>query len=301
MNFWNPRAHALRRSLWMISQRPGTLLLAVALCAVALMLPLMAATLAVGARPLIAGAPLAPELSVFVSPAASAQELKGLQARIEAVAGATQVRHVSRDAALAELAERSGLGASLRELKTNPLPDVFVVSLPRGAAPGTVETVAAAIRKLPRVDSVQFDSAWYGKLVAIGRVALIGGSVAGATLLVLAVAVTVGAVRLLARASEDETRVLRLIGADEAFIARPYAYVAALTLALAAALAIGAVAAALHLINPELSELARLYGRPEFAVPMLPAPALVGLVIAALLVGRLLGSLGVRPAPRPTA
>ncbi len=301
MSFWALRAHALRRSVRLISHRPGTLLLAVTLCAVALMLPLMTATLAVAAYPLMAGAPVAPELSVFVSPAASAQELRGLQARIEAVAGVTQVRHVSREAALAELAERSGLGASLRELKTNPLPDVFVVALPRGAPPASVETVAATIRKWPRVDSVQFDSAWYGKLVAIGRVALIGGAAAGATLLVLAVAVTVGAVRLLARASEDETRVLRLVGADEAFIARPYAYVAALTLALAVALAIGAVAAALHLINPELRELARLYGRPEFSVPMLPATVLVGSVIAGLLVGQFLGSLGVRPAPRPTA
>lgn len=299
MSFWSPRAYALRRSLRLLAQRPGTLLLAVVLCAVALTLPLLAATLAVGARSLAAGISVAPELSVFLSPAANAQDIKGLQARVEAVPGVMQVRHIPREAALAELAERSGLGASLRELKTNPLPDVLVVALAPGVAPATVDAVAAAIRKLPRVDSVQFDSAWYRKLVEIGRIALIGSAIVGGMLLVLVVAVTIGAVRLLATASSEETRVLRMVGADEGFIARPYVYVGGAALALAAALAVGAVAAVLRLLNPELTQLARLYGGTGFDVPMLPVPVLVSLLLAALLFGLFLGTFGVRRPPRP--
>lgn len=299
MSFWSPRAYALRRSLRMLSQRPGTLLLAVVLCAVALTLPLLAATLAAGARPLAAGTSVAPELSVFLSTAANPQEVKGLQARIEAVPGVMQVRHVSREAALAELAERSGLAAPLRELKTNPLPDVFVVALASAAAPATVDAVAAAIRKLPRVDSVQVDSAWYRKLVRIRRIALLGSAIVGGMLLVLVAAVVIGAVRLLATASSEETHVLRMVGADESFIARPYVYVGGATFALAAALAVCAVAGALRLLNPELSELARLYGGTGFEVPMLPLPVLVSVLLAALLLGLFLGSFGVRRPPRP--
>ncbi|GIL06246.1 MAG: hypothetical protein BroJett031_27660 [Betaproteobacteria bacterium] len=299
MSFWSPRAYALRRSLRLLAQRPGTLLLAVVLCAVALTLPLLAATLAVGARSLAAAISVAPELSVFLSPAANAQDVKGLQARVEAVPGVMQVRHIPREAALAELAERSGLGAPLRELKTNPLPDVLVVALAPGVAPATVDAVAAAIRKLPRVDSVQFDSAWYRKLVEIGRIALIGSAIVGGMLLVLVAAVTIGAVRLLATASSEETRVLRMVGADEGFIARPYVYVGGAALALATALAVGAVAAVLRLLNPELSELARLYSGTGFEVPMLPVPVLVSLLLAALLLGLFLGTFGVRRPPRP--
>lgn len=298
MNFWSPRAYALRRSLRLLAQRPGILMLAVVLCAVALMLPLLAATLAVGARSLGAGISVAPELSVFLSPAANAQDVKGLQARVEAVPGVVQVRHIPREAALAELAERSGLGA-LRELKSNPLPDVLVVALAAGVSPATVDAVAAAIRKLPRVDSVQFDSAWYRKLVQIGRIALIVSAIVGGMLLVLVAVVTIGAVRLLATASSEETRVLRMVGADEGFIARPYVYIGGAVLALAAALAAGAVAAVLRLLNPELSELARLYGGTGFEVPMLPVPVLVSLLLAALLLGFFLGTFGVRRVPRP--
>jgi cell division transport system permease protein len=299
MSFWSPRAYALRRSLRLLAQRPGTLLLAVVLCAVALTLPLLAATLAVGARSLAPGISVAPELSVFLSPAANAQDVKGLQARVEAVPGVMQVRHIPREAALAELAERSGLGAPLRELKTNPLPDVLVVALAPSVAPATVDAVATAIRKLPRVDSVQFDSAWYRKLVEIGRIALIGSAIVGGMLLVLVAAVTIGAVRLLATASSEETSVLRIVGADEGFIARPYVYVGGAALALAAGLAVGAVAAVLRLLNPELTQLARLYGGTGFEVPMLPVPILVSLLLAALLFGLFLGTFGVRRPPRP--
>lgn len=299
MSFWSPRAYALRRSLRLLAQRPGTLLLAIVLCAVALTLPLLAATLAVGARPLAAGTSVAPELSVFLSPAANPHEVKGLQARIEAVPGVMQVRHVSREAALAELAERSGLSAPLRELKTNPLPDVFVVALASAAAPATVDAAAAAIRKLPQVDSVQVDSAWYRKLVGIGRIALLGSAIVGGMLLVLVAAVVIGAVRLLATASSEEIRVLQMVGADEGFIARPYVYVGGATLALAAALAVGAVAVVLRLLNPELAGLARLYGGTEFAVPMLPVPILVSVLLSALLFGLFLGTFAVRRPPRP--
>lgn len=294
MSFWGPRAYAWRRALRLMVQRPGTVLLAVILSAVALTLPLLGATVAVGVRTAAAGVPIGPELSVFIAPAATAQDVKALQARVEVVPGVTGVRHVPREAALAELAERLALGPPLRELKPNPLPDVLIVALAPGTPPAAVDAAAEAIRKLPRVDSVQFDAAWYRKLRQIGRIAWVGGAIVGGILLVLVAAAVIGAVRLLAAASDNEVRVLRMVGADESFIARPYAYAGATTLVLAAAVAVGAAAAALGLLNPELAELSRLYGRAAFAVPMLTPPILAGFLVAALLCGLVLGSLGAR-------
>lgn len=294
MSYWSPRAYAWRRALRLMAQRPGTVLLAVIPCAAALTLPLLAATVAVGVRAAVAGVPIGPELSVFIAPAAAAQDVKALQSRVEAVQGVSRVRHIPREAALAELAERAALGPPLRELKANPLPDVLIVALAPGTPPAAVDAAAEAIRKLPRVDSVQFDAAWYRKLAQIGRIAGIGGTIVGGILLVLVAAVVIGAVRLLAAASRKEIRVLRMVGADESFIARPYAYTGGATLLLAAALAVGAAAAALGLLNPELTELSRLYGRAGFAVPMLTPPILAGFLVGALLCGLVLGSLGVR-------
>jgi cell division protein FtsX len=109
----------------------------------------------------------------------------------------------------------------------------------------------------------------------------------------------VGAVRLLAAASVEEIRVLWMVGADEGFIARPYAYIGGAVLASATALAIGAVAAVLRWLNPELTELARLYGSEEFTIPMLPSQLLAGLVLGGLLIGLLLGTLGLGRPRRP--
>jgi cell division transport system permease protein len=298
MNLASPRSYALHRALRLMARRPGTLLLAVVLCAGALTLPLFAVTVASGLRTLATQVSFAPELSVFVSPAAGAQEIKTLQARIEAQAGVMQARHVSRESALVELTQRSGLSGLLGELKANPLPDVLVVTLPTGTPPASVDATAAAIRKLPRVDAVQLDSAWYRKLAAIGRTGLIAGSFVGAVLLLLVALILIGAVRLLASASTEETRLLRLVGADERFVSRPYIYIGGLTLTLSAAIAIGAVALILWALNPQLSELARLYG-VQLSLPMLPIPVLGGVVVIALLIGLLLGSFGVQSPSRP--
>jgi cell division transport system permease protein len=205
---------------------------------------------------------------------------------------------VSRESALAELARRSGLSGPLGELKANPLPDVLVVTLANGTPPATIDATAATIRKLPRVDIVQLDSAWFRKLAAIGRTGLIAGSFVGGILLLLVALILIGAVRLLASASSDETRLLRLVGADEGFVSRPYVYIGGLTLMFSAVLAIGAVALILWALNPELTELARLYAA-QFGLPMLPIPVLVGAVVIALLVGLFLGSFGVQPPGRP--
>lgn len=298
MSFATARAYALRHALRLLARRPATALLAVVLCAGALTLPLLAATLVAGLRPLAAQIATAPELSVFVAAAASSQEIKSLQARIEAEPGVAQVQHVSRDAALTELAQRSGLAAPIGELKANPLPDVLIVALANGTPPAAVDAAAAAIRKLPRVDLVQLDSAWYRKLAAIGRIGLVAGSIAGGLMLALVALVLIGAVRLLATASEDESRVLRLAGADERFVARPYRYIGGLTLMFSAVLAIGAVALILRALNPELGELARLYGA-QLAIPMLPPPLLAGIVAGAALTGLVLGSFGVTAPRRP--
>jgi cell division transport system permease protein len=297
MSFFGIRRVAAARAMRVARTRPSMVLLATALSASVLCLCLALGSAAALISPLAARVSLAPEVSVFVSLAATAQDVKTLQGRIEQMPGVAEVRFVPRDAALADLARRSGIGSPLGELKGNPLPDVLVVALARGTPAARVDETVAALRKLPRVDSAQADGAWYQRLVTLARIAQVGGAVLAAVLVVLLAVVLVGAVRLLASASNDEIRVLRVVGADDSFIARPFAYLAAATLAAGAVIAVLVVAGALRLLAPEIDALAQAYGP---ITPVIPAtwPAGVAFVVAAALFGWLLGYLGVRAAIR---
>jgi cell division transport system permease protein len=276
----------------MIGDQPAAFLLSVLLAATALAVPLALAVLAGSARPLASGIRPAPEISVFVAVNANARETDALRARLAGMADVEDVRLLPRDAALADLAQRSGLGASLKDLRTNPLPDVLIVRLSRSVGAGRIESAAVEIRKWPLVDSVRADTDWYRKLSAIARVLGWLGLIFGGLVAALVALILVGAIRLHAAMRTDETRVLRVAGATPDFIARPYAYSAGLTLTLAAVVAAGIVLAALAVIKSPVTELARLYGHE---VSLTPDPrALALFVVASAVFGLVVGHVGAR-------
>jgi cell division transport system permease protein len=286
------RGYALRRAFALTGDQPAAFLLSVLLAAAALALPLALAVLAGSARPLAAGIRPAPEISVFVAMGASARETEALRTRLAGLADVEGVRLLPRDAALADLAQRSGLGASLKDLRSNPLPDVLVVRLARSVSAARIEDTAAAARKWPNVDAVRADTDWYRKLSAIGRVLGWLGMIFGGLVAALVALILVGTIRLHAAMRADETRVLRVVGATPDFIVRPYAYSAALTLTLAGVVAAGIVLGALAALKGPVTELAALYGQQ---ISLTPNPIALALFVAAAAVfGLVVGHLGAR-------
>lgn len=297
MKFLVLRAVALASALRLVGRGWGVFTLAVLLGGLALALPAAVGLLALQPVPLAQRAPVAPQATVFIAHAASAAEARDLQTRVQAAPGVAQVTLLSRDAALADLLRRAGQDAALPAPAANPLPDVLIATFAAGTPPATVDATVAALRTLPRVDSVHADAGWYRKLAALGRAAaLLGAALAGAGLL-LALLTLVGAVRLLTTASAAEIRTLRLLGATDAFIRRPLVYTGVAALALAGGLAALLVAAAAWYAWPILTELAALYGVTlEWQSP---PPALVAAaLVAAALAGAGLASLAARAGVR---
>jgi cell division transport system permease protein len=286
------RGYALQRAFAMIGDQPASFLLSVMLSAAALALPLSLAALAGSARPLAAGLRPAPELSVFVSVSATARETESLRSRLAALGDVESARLVPRDVALADLAQRSGLGASLKELRTNPLPDVLVARLMPGVSAARIESAAAEIRNWPLVDAVRADTDWYRKVGAMTRVLKWLGILFGGLVAVLVTLILIGTIRLHAAIRDRETQVLRVVGATRNFIVRPYSYSAALTLALASVVAVVIVLAALASLQGPLADLARQYGHE---LSLTPDPrALAIFVVGATVFGLVVGHIGAR-------
>jgi len=295
MSAVSTRAYALQRAFAMMGDQPAAFLLSVLLAAAALALPLAMTSLANSVRPLAASVRPSLEISVFVAVSATPRETETLRLRLLGLPGMAGVRLVPRDAALAELMQRSALEASLKDLRVNPLPDVLIARLASGATAARIGSIASEIRRWPLVDSVRADIDWHRKLGAIVRVIAWLGAIFGSLVAVLVALILVGTVRLHAAMRADETRVLRIVGATPDFIVRPYAYSAGLSLALAAVLAASIVFAALAAVRGPLAELAQLYGQ-EFSLPP-PDPGLMVLFIAgSTIFGLVVGHIGARVA-----
>ena len=163
-------------------------------------------------------------LTLFLEQAVDESAAKQLLERLLADPRTVRIRFIHRDEAFKEFAASSGLVAYGDEAD-NPLPHVFILTpnaqewaLDRGAA--FIESLTAD----PAIDSVLVDLAWVERLDAIGSlvergVILLAMILAGGALLIVG-----NTTRALVHEQRNEIEVMKLVGATDAFVRRPFLY-----------------------------------------------------------------------------
>ena len=289
-------AFALSRALRHISKPKSGFLLNVIVVAIALALPFAGFTLLENVRPMSEQLAVEPEISVFMTidlprdkAIAAADSIRKAVGDASSLA---RLEFVPREKALAALNEKSGMTDVIATLGSNPLPDSYVLKLSgfRNAAEAErVDAIAAQLKTLPDVDTVQVDSTWVKRLAALLHILQLGLLFLALTLGVVVVAVVFNTIRLQVLTQRDEIEVSRLVGATNTFICRPFYYSGALLGLCAGAAALGVVALALQPLNGAIAEFARLYAS-EFRLAPLSLPASVMLLVVSSGLG-LMGAL----------
>ncbi|HEY4316378.1 MAG TPA: permease-like cell division protein FtsX [Herbaspirillum sp.] len=277
---------------------PGSFLLNVLVVAIALALPFAGMTLLENVRPVTEQLAVQPEISVFMQGGATRDQANAIAPSIrQAVQSAgsdAKIEFIPREKALDALKSKTGLDDALATLGNNPLPDAYVVKLTGFRINAEqVDKIAARLKTLPRVDTVQIDSAWVKRLAALMHVLRLALLFLAVTLGVVVVAVVFNTIRLQVMTQYDEIEVSRLLGATDAFIHRPFYYTGALLGGCAGALALIAVAVGLQPMNQAVAEFARLYGS-EFQLSPLPPSVVAALLGFSALLGLLGAMLSVR-------
>jgi cell division transport system permease protein len=283
MNIW-VRQHrfALGAALAHVRKAPGSFLFNVLVVAIALALPFAGLTLLDNVRPMSEQLSVDPEISLFMKADAPREQAQALAAQLRQLVkeGRAKIVFVPREQALATLKDKSGLSDVLDTLGENPLPDSYVMKLEgytSTADAGRVDAIAAQMRALPGVDTVQVDSAWVKRLAALLGVLRLALLLLAVTLGTVVIAVVFNTIRLQVLTQREEIAVSKLLGATDNFIHRPFYYTGALLGLCAGAVALGAVALALQPLNTAIAEFARLYAS-EFQLAPLAPPAIAALL-----------------------
>jgi len=287
MSWKTARGFCWARAMRILSERGFLTLAGVVLTAMALALPAGAFMLMQALGPALGRLPTA-EVTAYVASGTGPSELKSLSSRLETIEGVARVRLIPREQAWADLQRRAREGQGFAEVRPNPLPDALVVEFAAGAQPAVISAAVAVMSKQPRVEMVQAEVEWYGRVVLLRQtfrdlmipVALIVS--------LLVVVVTLGLVWRSAIIDIAELQLLDQIGVEEDFIRRPFVYSGAVLLGLAAAGSLGLVVAGRFLANPRLIELGRLFG-VEIAVGYPPWPLVVAFVAGCVLIGAAAG------------
>jgi len=288
-------AFALSRALRQSFKPRSGFMLNMIVVAIALALPFAGLTLLENVRPLSQQLAVEPEISIFMTMDTPRDKALAAAADIRKIVGngKAQLDFVPREKALAGLNEKSGVADVVATLGANPLPDGYVLKLAglqNSAEAARIDAIAAQLKTVPGVETVQVDSTWIKRLAALLHVLQVALLFLALTLGVVVVAVVFNTVRLQVMTQREEIEVSRLVGATDSFICRPFYYSGALLGLCAGAAALGVVALALQPLNDAIADFARLYASEFRLVPLGIAPTaiLLGLSAALGLAGALM-------------
>ena len=262
MNQWLERhVQTLVGSLGRLWSHPFATLLTILVIGIALALPACLHVLVQNVRAASGGWNNALDISVYMKPAASLDDVRRAAQRIRQRRDVDEVTVIPADDALAEFRKNSGFGEALDALKDNPLPHALVVRPDaefRG--PAQVQALTAELRQIPGVDIVQLDTEWVSRFNGILDVVRRAVFLA-AGLFALGILVIVGnTIRLDIENRRDEIEVTKLVGGSNAFVRRPFLY-NGLWYGLGGGLVAWAIVAiAIFVLNDPVQRIAGMYG-----------------------------------------
>lgn len=225
------------------------------------------------------------EVVAYLDDDATAAQIEAAVAELRGQPEVSAVIFVSKDSALArarrDLQDFEGV---FRGLEHNPLPASLEVALEEGSrGPETVELIAAIAAVIPGVEDVQYGREWVDRLDTLRRVAGASSLALGLAFALVAALMIGTALRIAIFARRDEIYVMRLVGARDRFIRRPFVLEGFLTGVAGGLLAIVLTGLAYRIVSTLL-----------FDIVWLPATWLAGGLLAGGVLGGLASILAVR-------
>ncbi len=272
-------------SLGELWRTPVTSLMTLLVLGFSLSLPALLWVLANNAAKVEAQWQSAAEVSLFLHEEIPDGRLQSLLTQLRGMPELVEVHYHSPEAALAEFRQHAQFGEALGYLDENPLPGVVrVLPTVRHADPVAAGRLRDRLAQLPGVAMARLDLDWLTRLEALSATGRRAGAGLALLLLMAVVLITANTIRLSILQRFDEIRVMKLVGATEAFIRRPFLYGGLWLGLLSALLALVLVNVMLVWLDGAMAQLLSLY-RSQFRLDGLGIGQGVAVMAASCILG----------------
>jgi cell division transport system permease protein len=161
------------------------------------------------------------EIRAFLADGTAVEVVSAAMGDIGAFPEVSRVEYVSPDSALARA--RAELGEFKDVFESAFLPASIDVRMREGHRdPNTVRTIVDRIKSFEFVDDVRYGEDWVDKLYRIRNVATAAGVTLGLAFAAVAIIIISATIRMAVMARAKEISIMRLVGATDAFIRRPF-------------------------------------------------------------------------------
>ncbi len=274
-------------SINFISTRIGTSFLVWLVVGIALALPAGLWILQINMDAMSQGWQGRPGLSVYFVTQASQEDIDVVAQVLKTHSAIASTELTTADDALAQFKQYSGLGDALDLLGENPLPASLTARFAENIDSLILDELMKMLNGLGGVAEVVVEKTWLERLNDLSAVVSRLGLVLAALFGVGAVLVTASSVRLAIESRLDELRVLKMVGATQGQIRRPFLYFGAIYGFGGGVIAAMLIALTLVVIEPPLQSLLGSY-RQELQL----AGFNMLFLLMILLVGCILGVMG---------
>lgn len=223
------------------------------------------------------------EIRAFVTDGTPVEAIAAAMGDVAAFPEVARVQLVSQEEALARA--RAELGEFSDVFESGFLPASMEVRLKTGFRdPSTVKAVAARVATYDFVDDVRYGEEWVAKLYRIRNVATVAGISLGLAFAAVAVIIIGATIRMAVLARAREISIMRVVGATDGFIRRPFLIEGFVKGVLGGVLALFLTWFASKLIDRYFIQ--TIFFEPGYAVAGILGGALIGLAGSAYSVGR---------------
>ena len=268
--------------LW---RTPFTSVMTVLVLGISLTLPATLHVFVKNANQISAQWDSASEISLFLKMSIPESQALQFVERIKLYPEIDRVEYISASQALTQFKTSSGFGEALTYLERNPLPaTVLVTPTSRSSKTEAAQELLQKLSQEREVEQGKLDLEWLTRLEAIAE--LIEDVVLGlAVLLCLSVVLIIGnTIRLAILNQKDAIAVMKLVGATDAFIQRPFLYAGVWYGVLGGLVASIAVSILVYYFSVSIVELTELY-HSNFSLESLNTSEMIFLIMLAVILG----------------
>ncbi|MGK2888355.1 MAG: permease-like cell division protein FtsX [Candidatus Malihini olakiniferum] len=164
-----------------------------------------------------------PQLTVYLDKALDNDAAQAVISKLHVEDGVDKDNYFSRDEAMGEFRNWSGFDSALDMLEENPLPAVAIITPKLNfQSSQTLTSLCDRVAAVQRVSEVRMDYSWFSRFMAL--TSLVGKVAATISILmIVAVFLVIGnSVRLSIFSRRETINVMKLIGATDGFVLRPF-------------------------------------------------------------------------------
>ncbi len=234
--------YSIREALAAFRRTPLLVGLSAAMVALSLFVAGLFGLVAYNIRQVIQRVESRVEIVAYLRDDAAPDQIDAMRADIASFPEVSEVLYITRVQALETAKKEMGdIGPLFADLDENPLPASLEVRLKGGQRDAAaVRGVAERVGLYPAVEQVRFGNEWLDKVFLLRRIAFVATLLLGGAFAVAAALIISAAVRMAVFARRDEITIMRLVGATNGFVRRPFLLEGLLTGLLGGALALGA-------------------------------------------------------------